>query len=340
MDYDIIKKLGHGRDGDAYLIIKNNKKYVRKVQKISNESSIEAWRELDLYNYINHMVNDDQIFFTKLYEFDIYKNKNSWYLETIIQYENDITLRHHLFKNNVSVKQFISFLLQICNIMLILYKGGYSHGDLHTKNIIVVPTKLNSFTIKNKNIPFYSYRLISIDYGKVKHKKYDIVYNDLFDKDRKKYLFDECSSRIINLIINYDKFRIKCKECLPFTKDYEFTTIQKLMRNHKLLFIKIREKYLNLFPESKKIFKDIDKNINNNSLKQILNKHKDIKDYNKVIRRIEAELFFIKPKIYMKVFLWNKMHKSLLSYNEALPILMATNYEEIVKELYLLLKNV
>ena len=71
--------LGTGMFGTTYLAKYNNEKYALKIQHIlpsdRNKSyKKELWRELDLYEYINTLKPYQQIFFTKLYQYEIIDN--------------------------------------------------------------------------------------------------------------------------------------------------------------------------------------------------------------------------------------------------------------------------
>jgi hypothetical protein len=75
IDFDnikMIKKIGTGMYGTAYLVEYKKQNFALKVQKILEEETTknynyEIWREIDVYNYIDKLDKDDQIFFTKLF---------------------------------------------------------------------------------------------------------------------------------------------------------------------------------------------------------------------------------------------------------------------------------
>ena len=75
----IIKKLNAGWHGTIYLCKYTNKLYALKIQHILEKDRIKSydnsiWCEIDLYNSINKMPKNDQLFFTKLYGYKIYDN--------------------------------------------------------------------------------------------------------------------------------------------------------------------------------------------------------------------------------------------------------------------------
>ena len=236
-----LNKLGSGMIGTTYLALYNNEKYALKIQKIlpshiNKNFKDELWRELDLYNYINSLNSNDSKFFTKLYGYEIYDNckhkqirplkiekvndftkklveldKSNWCIKFLIDYQGKITLGKYISKNILSYKQTYSFIFQIIKMIFILYKGGYSHNDLHMYNIMISKTNEKSFNFSNNiNIPYYGYKLTAIDYGKVLHKKYNLS-GLLFKKKKKKWLFYEINRSISNLITNTDKYIYNCK---------------------------------------------------------------------------------------------------------------------------------
>lgn len=169
-DITIVKTLGTGMFGTTYLCKYNDNNYAIKIQHIlpsdKNKSYKKSlWRELDLYDYINNLQPQQQKFFTKLYGYEIiddcdhkqirpYKidlnnkkdkfamllsklDKSNWCVKLLTEYKGNKTLQQYLYNNTLTVSQTYSIILQICNIMLILYEGGYSHNDLHTGNIMI-----------------------------------------------------------------------------------------------------------------------------------------------------------------------------------------------------------
>ena len=148
-DIQIINTLGAGLFGTTYLVKYNNDNYALKIQHIlpndKNESYKKGlWRELDLYNYINTLQPFQQKFFTKLYGYEIINDcnhkqkrpskinldvkllnldKSKWCVKFLTEYKGKKTLRQYLSNNTLTINQTYSIILQICNIMLILYDG-------------------------------------------------------------------------------------------------------------------------------------------------------------------------------------------------------------------------
>ena len=165
---NIIKTLGSGTFGTTYLVKYKSNNYVLKIIKIIysdkklKENIIDYkeqfWREIDLYKFINTLDKKDQIFFTKLYDYKITDNCNyniniinniiddpyfkklndsKWCIKLLLDYKEGITLKDFLLNNKLSEQQIYSILLQVCKVIMILYNGNYSHGDLHLENIII-----------------------------------------------------------------------------------------------------------------------------------------------------------------------------------------------------------
>ena len=59
-------------------------------------------------------------------------------------------------------------------IIYLLHKDGYTHNDMHLGNIGVTFTKKKSIKIFEKNIPTFGIILQLIDYGDVKHNKFNL----------------------------------------------------------------------------------------------------------------------------------------------------------------------
>ena len=212
----VIKELGAGMFGTAFLIEYDDRRYVQKVQHILSEErkkdyKYELWCELDLYKYIDKLPEDDRSFFTQLHAYSIFQcehkqvrpfkvnlydkknkfaqrlrklDKSPWCVSYILEYHGDTTL-YKFMQNYIKDKPknmqeqtlFITSLcLQICKIILILYAGGYSHNDLHDSNIMIKPTKEKFFDFAGKKIPFMGYQLCAIDYGLVLNKKFKQKY--------------------------------------------------------------------------------------------------------------------------------------------------------------------
>ena len=363
-DITIISTLGVGFHGTTYLVKYNNMNYALKIQHIlpndKNKSYKKGlWRELDLYDYINTLHPLQQKFFTKLYGYEIIDDcnhkqkrtfeitdtellnldKSKWCVKLLTEYKGKKTLEQYLFNNTLTTNQTYSIILQICNIMLILYDGGYSHNDLHSANIMLNYTEEKTFMFKNKKIPYYGLQISAIDYGLVLHKKFKINYKDYYRKgfleNRKAFLFEELYSKIINVIINWDKYVgdcIKMKDKLP-KKFQMYSTfndgIKIIINEYQDFFIEAKNKYVKLYPKSKELIDSVEKNINKLSIWEIIKNNKNEPFFWKVMHRIIHEFRILHPKLYSKYFSWCSYHKCNLPKQECLDIMLMTNVDEL-----------
>ena len=294
-----IKKLGAGLYGTTYLVKYNNKEYALKIQHILEKDikktyKNEIWREMSLYNYINNLNKEDQSFFTKLYDYSIEKcshkqkrehftkshpmykkiielDKSPWCIKYLTEYKGKYTLNKFL-ERNINSKLAYSFALQIAKIMLILYKGGYSHNDMHFDNIMVGKTNNKYFNLNNKKIPFYGYQLNVIDYGEVLHKKFGIkynklayIYNKLFLEDRHKWLSYEYN----NIFSIFDNLQLLIKDCKKQKKKLPW---EGKINRYDILFKKIIMNYTDLYNECKDKYLPLFKNKDKDNIIKLLNK--------------------------------------------------------------------
>lgn len=299
------KFLGAGMVGATYLVEdKNKNKYALKLQKIFKSEikktfNKEIWRELDLYKSINKFKQNEQQFFTKLYDYEIVKNcnfkhkrpfkvsgeqeksikkldKSPYCIKFLLQFHGLENYQDYIINNykNISVEQYYSFYLQIINIIKILNKYGYSHNDIHGGNIMIKRTKEEYFIFKNKKIPFHGIKLIIIDYGEVLHKKFgkgflkDKPYLKEYLKS-KRWLFYELYYSITSLnillpnIISLNNYVKKHKK-QPW--DNDVNVFKFIQEKHKKFFSKNLKKFCEIF--------------NKKSLYNYYNKNKTLQGYN------------------------------------------------------------
>ena len=369
-DLQIIKKLGSGTFGTSYLVktIKDNKEYVLKTQKILysdkklkekvRDYKEQIWREIDLHEFINKIKDtNDQSFFTKLYDYKIFNNcdniqtnelykdipyfkklnESKWCIKYLLEYKDGITLKDFLLKNTLTEKQIYSILLQICKIILILYNGGYSHGDLHLENIIINNTNKKYFDFMDKKIPFNGYQINVIDYGLSLHKKYGKYYNKIIKMNGgniEKYIFNEmfvATYKIINNDAKYINDCTKFKKKLPWErKDYKLNYLFKqIISKHKNFYKITKDKYLQIYPNTDKILKYYEDNIDTKEIYELYNK-KHYMDFLQLINRIQYEFHLLYPKLYAKYNKWCSYYEHLLPNDIVLKLLNINNHKEYV----------
>ena len=371
-DIKIIRKLGTGMFGSVYEVVYNNKKYALKIQHILPKDKIknfnnDIWREFDVYNYINTLDEDDQLFFTKLYSYKIYNkckhiqkrpykinldnnkdefsrklkklDKSNWCVKYLLDYKGSATLETFLQKNKLTLGQVYSLCLQICKIIYVLYKGGYSHNDLHPGNIIVSKTNKKSFYFMDKKISYEGYQLISIDYGEVLNKKFGIKYDGYKKKfllDRKNWMFNEtfyCTFFVIDGLSKNIADCKKLKKKLPWERKgntYDVATI-KMLTEHKNFYKTVKNKYIQQFPKGEKLMNFVANNISQiKSINETVFKKKNEKFFWDIINRIVYEFQLLFPKKYAEYWLWPTYHKMLLPVDVTKKLLSMNNYEDYI----------
>ena len=371
-DMKVIKKLGTGMFGSVYKVIYNNKKYALKIQHILPKDKVKnfnnsLWREFDVYNYINTLNKDDQLFFTRLYSYKIYNkcthiqkrpykinlddsknefskqlkklDKSDWCVKYLLDYKGSDTLETFLQKNNLAQKQVYSLCLQICKIIYILYRGGYSHNDLHPGNIIISKTNKKSFYFMDKKISYEGYQLTSIDYGEVLGKKFGIKYDGYkkyFLLDRKNWMFIEIFYCTFFIIDNLSKNIADCKKLkkkLPWERKgntYDIATI-KMLTNYKNFYKTVKNKYIRQFPKGEKLMNYVADNISQiKSINEIVLKQKNEQSFWNIINRIVYEFQLLFPKKYSEYWKWPTYHKMLLPVDVTKKLLSINNYEDYI----------
>jgi len=368
----IKRKLGAGIYGTTYLATYNDKEYALKIQHILHTESKkdynnEMWREISLYNYINKMNKKDQIFFTKMYDYKIYNNcthiqelnikedhpsykkimklnKSPWCLKYLTEYKGKTTLNNFLESKMISSKIALSMCLQIAKIMLLLYKGGYSHNDLHPGNIMINKTKIKYFSFNGKKIPTYGYLLSAIDYGEVLNKKFGIKYkgyNNLFLTNRKRWLFNEYYGAIFNILDNVGMLIKDCKDKkqkLPweYKENTWETMIKKIIIKHNDFFNKMKEKYLPLFPDCSKLLDNVIKIIKTKSIVENVINKKGEYDFWPFLNRIVIEFRIAYPDEYKKYNKWCSIRPLLISNDKIIELMLINNFDDLINKIILL----
>lgn len=364
----IIKKLGEGTFGKTYLVKYKNKKYALKVEVILHSKTKKSFknkifRELDLFNYISKLNNEDISFFVNLYNFEInddcYQNiteksktkKSQLCVKYLMDYCGKNTLDKYIYKYNISKKRRLSLVLQIIKIILVLHKRGYSHNDLHVgTNIMITKTKKKYFTLNNSKVPFYGLQCVAIDYGEVSHEKFGInykkhPYKKMFSIDKNKHIFTEIFICTYHLLSNYDELIKNCinsKKNLPLqwiNNNVWSNGMKKIMNKHKIFFKNAIEKYGELYPEHKKNLQYIFDNKNSKkNIEQLIIDKKitkgnfyNIYDYfYNILFKINEEFRYYYPNLYKKYFKLCSVKKIEIPEKYFLRLLHANNYKELV----------
>jgi hypothetical protein len=229
--------------------------------------------------------------------------------------------------------------------MLILKKGGYSHGDVHAGNVMVKKTNEKYFTFMNKKIPFYGYQLQIIDYGENLHKKYKNDFKDLYKpflNNFEEYIFEEIYMSSLQIITKYSKhfaMAEKLHKKNPWDIEPYDITIKRFILKEPEYYEHTKNKYLKIIPKSKYIIEKYEKNIetfklNNDDLNII-----DRDNFWNIMTRIIFEFEILHLKKHAEYFLWPSYHKCLISKEDALEFLTITNTKNIINFLVSKIKN-
>ena len=273
-DIKIINILGKGMYGTTYLVIKNNKKYALKRQKILKvyiikNTKYSMWREFYFFNYISKLKKTDQNFFMKLIDYKFYSNcdfnndfqsnnkiilklnKSKHCLDQLVELKDGV-LKDIIYKLNK--KQKISMIIQCIYAMYLMHANGYYHCDLHTKNIAYKKTKDEYININNINIKTYGYQYSFIDYGLIINKRFL-----LNKKERKKLEIYQKFNKDMNLFLTFSIFNIR--EIIKIkNKKIKQNFIDFLKNKHKSLYDRIKSIILYNYPDYQ-IYDDINKHL-------------------------------------------------------------------------------
>jgi serine/threonine protein kinase len=349
MNYEIIRKLAEGFFSEVYLIknLDNNKKCVLKIQKIleSNQNEdfkYEIWREIDFSLFVNKLPKSKKKFFIEMYDYKIDNNCKevsksflksynlnkkklkklfeSEYCLKIIYELRKYSLYDLLKKNNISLNEKYSFLVQIFYALDIMKKNGYTHNDLHTHNIMY--EKSNDY-IKIRNKKFKSkYQYSLIDYGFVNHKKYSLKKKD--NVQLIIFLQNLNRENIIIDIYRENNWKLK-KEVTDPLKMYYFLLE---MYKYKDIWNKIKEKLLKILPNSFKFYDFFENNLNLKKISEYLWNN----DSDNIDIYIKTLFLAYDSKKYYEILGLNKVKKkNLIPGNDIeFIILNLSNYKKLI----------
>ena len=226
-DIVIINKLGAGMLGDVYLCSYKNNHYALKIEKIlvadvDYDVAKQEWREVDFsYSFGNSYPES----FVTLCKHDIVrdyvkkkyvlKNKNmSDYVKNRLKMKSKskysirklYSLIHNTLKdeiNQLSTNQLYSVILQVIYICNLMKEHGYTHNDLHTKNIGIIHTDKNkTMNMFGRTIKTFGIQIKLIDFGFCLHEKYGLSEDELFIH---KYGLENEINRLLIRLVKFDK---------------------------------------------------------------------------------------------------------------------------------------
>jgi len=360
MDVKIIKKLNAGFYGTTYLCSYKGKQYALKIQNILEKDvvkdlTLKIWREIDLHEYVDTLPKNEQLFFTKLYKYEICDDcdhvqvrpfkindnikkikeldKSKWCIKFLLEYKGKFTLSKYFVKTKLSQAQIYSIILQIINIVKILKDGGYSHRDLHTNNIMICETDKDSFNLYNKKIKYNGLQVCAIDYGSAIHKK-SCTTNEMKEKfkkfltDNDTWVFDELYDAIIDVIKNLPYTEYCCKKLnkkCPFErkKGWFEKSIKIMFDNHIDWCSENVKKYIKIFPKGSR---DIKRYLKTCDIQEIKNHY----EFYNIINRLCVHFNLEYPKLYTKYFDWCCETRWMLPKEQVLQFLLLNNSKSLI----------
>lgn len=351
------KIIGAGMFGTAYLVNINNIDYVVKIQKIEPSDrkksfKYHVWREIDFFEYINKLPDDQSRFFTRLlgYEFTencqhIQKRKgvilsqkfkklidkidsSNLCIEYVMEYKGEVYSRF-IQHNKLSDKQIYSLILQMYSICSIMKHGGYLHSDLHMANTAIMKTKDKYIKFKNIKIPTFGYQLSVIDYGEVTNNKYS--HNKIyFRKHPDELFFYEFRSGVLGLINTFNRHMNGCdkrKKKMPWDKRPSLVSdyLNKILIKHPDFWKETKIKIIKAFPKTERFIKKFEQS------KNIMDCY-DKKDDHIVWGLIDTiynlfNLYY--PKEHAKYYNWCTVEKFTLNSQLVENILFCNNQKQI-----------
>lgn len=221
MNFTVMNKLGRGTSGIVYKIKGKDKYYALKINKIIDEDN-KLYREINFYNNFGYKYPE---YFIKLYSYYI-DNKNIQEDNLDFNFdpnEYDKIVQEYISKHKESniylyriydlvdfvlsdiielldKNELYSMLIQLTNIINILHKNNYIHGDINIDNIGVLKTKKEYIKINNVNIPTFGYIYKLLDFDLIIHK--NDIKNE-YEKNKFEELFDNEYYNILNLLIKF-----------------------------------------------------------------------------------------------------------------------------------------
>ena len=269
-------------------------------------------------------------------------NKSPWCLKYLTEFKGYTTLNDFLESGKMTEKMSLSFCLQIAKIVTLLYKGGYSHNDLHPGNIMVNKTNIKYFSFNGKKIRTYGYLLSAIDYGEVLNKKFGIKYkkyNSFFLKNRKKWLFYEYSGSIFNILENKGLLIRDChnqKKKLPweYKEDTWDIMVKKIIIKHNDFFNNMKDKYLPLFPTCDKLLDNVINTIKTKTILKTVTGKKGEHDFWPLIDRIICEFRIAYPEEFKEYNKWCSTRPLAISNDKLIELALINNFDDLVDKIY------
>lgn len=201
----IINKIGSGLLGDVYKCTIENNSYALKIEKIEKKNieydlAAQEWREIE---FSQSFANNYPEQFVTLCCYDIAENNEKREIsynkaklskkvinrltnkaKSTLAIRRLYSLVDDNLKNVIDTftkKQLYSTIVQMAYICYLMQSHGYSHNDLHTKNIGVVYVDSNKdIKISNKKLCSHGIQIKALDFGVSMHEKYGLTETEYF----------------------------------------------------------------------------------------------------------------------------------------------------------------
>ena len=285
----IIKVLGKGFYGTTYMVLFNGKKYALKRQKIlrsyiTKSSRYPMWREFDLFNWISKLNKSDQQFFMFLYLYKFYSdcdfsnqnqnatnklilklNKSKHCLDMLFDLKNGpIYDIYDKLLSKPNSKKNISLSIQFIYAISLLNNSAYVHSDLHMGNLTYTKTSNKYIQIHLNNTKYkfksYGYQYSIIDYGLIKHKKYNLTHSE-----RKSYNNHIKYNRDIGMFIIYVLLDVNFA-IYKKNNHYKNQLICMLYNSYSELYTRIKNLILFNYPDLLNKYNILELDIANNAI--------------------------------------------------------------------------
>ncbi len=274
--YDSYKLINMGGVGNIYMVTKNNKKTIVKVERSAYDGTLKSiyLRQLDFDKQVCKKNPDrfTNIINTKMIDCNIAKisdkigkrqNKEEYNIITMSEILPVLDGTYADVKHNLSVSEIQYCIKSILMSIQIMRQNGFEHRDLHEKNIMYK---------KNIDNGYITYSWYIIDYDSIYNSAYPLNNNDLY-RDKCSRANDLLSIVQIFLenrtykwlvrnkknILSYNEIASKIRddkiynELSPFLPKKKFTSIDESTNTHYmnicivlLLEINFYDKYLEM----------------------------------------------------------------------------------------------
>lgn len=188
----VIKKLGSGMIGSAFLVEINGKRYVSKVERIpksESECSLknEMWREIEFSKFTKkHPEHFMQLHSWTIENECLHKppsdkkkdmlkeaNEDTVCLKLTYSPVLDFTLeefykKHRNQSQTNNTKRIYGMMIQVIDALDTMLKSGYLHMDVHNGNVMAKKTEQKKIPVgarKQYQIPTFQNQWYLIDYG-------------------------------------------------------------------------------------------------------------------------------------------------------------------------------